>query len=160
MFNKGTANLVITEEGIRAINTTLGNLVMDSGAKAALLLEKSGQLIAAQGETNAFDTMSLSALITGSFNSNKAIAGLVGETEFRKMFQQGKQSSIFMALLNTGDLISVIFSNQITIGKIKFKVDQILETLNEQMQAMYNSTPETPFKPASPSAAPKLNDLF
>lgn len=159
MFNRGTANLVITEEGIRAINATLGNLVMDSGAKAALLLEKSGQLIAAQGETNAFDTMSLSALITGSFGSNKAIAGLIGETEFRKMFQQGKQSSIFMAALDTGDLISVIFSNQITIGKIKFKVEQMLPLLNEQMQLMYNSSPDAPFK-AAPSTTPKLNDLF
>lgn len=159
MFNKGTANLVITEEGIRAINNTLGNLVMDSGAKAALLLEKSGQLIAAQGETNAFDTMSLSALITGSFSSNKAIAGLIGETEFRKMFQQGKQSSIYMAALDTGDLISVIFSNQITIGKIKFKVEQMLPLINEQMQSMYNSSPETPFK-AAPTSTPKLNDLF
>ena len=159
MFNRGTANLVITEEGIRAINSTLGNLVMDSGAKAALLLEKSGQLIAAQGETNAFDTMSLSALITGSFSSNKAIAGLIGETEFRKMFQQGKQSSVYMALLDTGDLISVIFSNQITIGKIKFKVEQVLPVINEQLHAMYSSTTDTPFK-AAPSAAPKLNDLF
>ncbi len=159
MFNRGTANLVITEDGIRAINNTLGNLVMDSGAKAALLLEKSGQLIAAQGETNAFDTMSLSALITGSFGSNKAIAGLIGETEFKKMFQQGKQSSIFMAALDTGDLISVIFSNQITIGKIKFKVEQMLPLINEQLQTMYNTSSDAPFK-AAPSATPKLNDLF
>ena len=159
MFNRSTANLVITEEGIRAINNTLGNLVMDSGAKAALLLEKSGQLIAAQGETNSFDTMSLSALITGSFGSNKAIAGLVGETEFRKMFQQGKQSSIYMAAIGTGDLIAVIFSNQINIGKIKFKVDQVLDTVTDQMLHMYNNTPETPFK-AAPATGPKLNELF
>lgn len=159
MLGRGTGNLVLTEDGIRAINNTLGNLVMDSGAKAALLLEKSGQLIAAQGETNAMDTMSLSALITGSFGSNKAIANLVGENEFQKMFQQGQNSSIFMAQLGTHDLIAVIFSNQVNIGKIKFKVEQVLETLNQQMQAMYNSTPEAPFK-AAPSGGPKLSDLF
>ncbi len=159
MLHRGTGNLVLTEEGIRAINNSLGNLVMDSGAKAALLLDKSGQLIAAQGETNALDTMSLSALITGSFGSNKAIANLVGETEFRRMFQQGQSSSIYMAQLVTHDLIAVIFSNAITVGKIKFRVDQMLDTLNQQMQAMYNSTPEAPFR-AAPSAGPKLSDLF
>ena len=42
MLNRGAGHLVITEEGIRAINNTLGNLVLDSGAKAALLMEKSG----------------------------------------------------------------------------------------------------------------------
>lgn len=159
MFNRATANLVITEDGIRGINNTLGNLVMDSGAKAALLLEKSGQMIAAQGDTTSFDTMSLSALIMGSFGSNKAIAGLVGETEFRKMFQQGKQSSIYMASIGTGDLLAIIFSNQVNIGKIKFKVDQVLDTVTEQMLTMYGTTPEIPFK-ASPATGPKLNELF
>lgn len=159
MAQRGTANLVITEEGIRGVNGTLSNLVVDSGAKAALLHEKSGQLIAAQGETNSFDTMSLSALITGSFSSNKAIAGLIGETEFRKMFQQGKQSSIFIASLDTGDLISVIFPNQVPVGKVKFKVEQILPTLNDQMRTMYGATPEAPFR-AAPAPAPKLNELF
>lgn len=159
MFNRATANLVITEDGIRAINNTLGNLVMDSGAKAALLLEKSGQMIAAQGDTNSFDTMSLSALIMGSFGSNKAIAGLVGETEFRKMFQQGKQSSIYMASIGTGDLLAIIFSNQVNIGKIKFKVDQVLDTVTDQMLTMYGTTPEIPFR-AAPATGPKLNELF
>lgn len=159
MLNRGAGHLVITEEGIRAINNTLGNLVLDTGAKAALLMEKSGQMISAQGETNAFDTMSLSALITGSFNSTKAIASLVGEVEFKTMFQQGANQSIFMFALESHDILAVVFPNTITVGKIKYKTEQVLDTVNAQIQAMYSSAPSSPLR-AGQAPAPKINDLF
>ncbi|MGE5707826.1 MAG: roadblock/LC7 domain-containing protein [Bacteroidota bacterium] len=159
MFNRTGSNLVITEEGIRAINNTLGNLVLESGAKAALLLDKGGQMIAAQGETNAMDTMSLSALITGSFSSTKAIAGLLGENEFKVMFQQGISNSIFMSALGTQDILALIFPNAVTVGRIKYKCQQVLDILDGQMKAMYSSTPESPFRKAA-VAEPKINDLF
>lgn len=159
MINRTGANLVITEEGIRAINNTLGNLALESGAKAVLLLDKGGQLIAAQGETNSLDTLSLSALIMGSFNSTKAIAALVGETEFKIMFQQGTQFSLFIAALNTQDVVAVIFPNSVTVGKIKYKVMQVIDTLDSQMKAMYANTPESPFR-KPPTSQPKINDLF
>lgn len=158
MLNRG-GHLVITEEGIRAINNTLGNLVLDSGAKAVLLMEKSGQMIAAQGETNAFDTMSLSALIMGSFNSTKAIASLLGENEFKRMFQQGTNQSIFMFALDSHDILALVFPNAITVGKIKYKVEQVLDTLNSQVEAMYNSAPAAPLR-AGQVPTPKINDLF
>lgn len=153
------ANLVITEDGIKAINTTLGDLVLDSGARAALLVGTSGQLIAAQGETAAFDTLSFAALSIGSFNSTKAIASLLGEAEFKRMFQQGHGQSLFMESLESTDVLAVVFGNQIPVGKIKFKVEQVLEVLNRQLAAMYHHTPASPFR-AAPQAAPKINDLF
>jgi predicted regulator of Ras-like GTPase activity (Roadblock/LC7/MglB family) len=159
MFNRAGGHLVITEEGIRAINNTLGNLALESGAKAVMLLDKGGQLIAAQGETNSLDTLSLSALITGSFNSTKAIASLLGETEFKIMFQQGTQSSLFMMALGTNDMVAVIFPNSITVGKIKYKCLQVAELLDSQMKAMYANTPDAPFR-KPPTAQPKINDLF
>lgn len=159
MFNRTGTNLVITEEGIRAINNTLGNLVLESGARAALLLDKGGQMIAAQGETNAMDTMSLSALITGSFSSTKAIAGLLGENEFKVMFQQGVNNSIFMSALGTQDILALIFPNAVTVGRIKYKCQQVLDLLDSQMKAMYTNTPESPFRKAA-AAEPKINDLF
>lgn len=159
MLKSGAGHLVITEEGIRTVNNTLGNLVLDSGAKAALLMEKSGQMITAQGETNAFDTMSLSALIMGSFNSTKAIATLLGESEFKRMFQQGANQSIFMFALESQDILAVVFPNTITVGKIKYKVEQILDVLNSQVLSMYNNAPSAPLR-AGQAPAPKINDLF
>ncbi|HEY9856671.1 MAG TPA: roadblock/LC7 domain-containing protein [Stenomitos sp.] len=160
MATKSSKHLVLTEEGIRGLNTTLGNFVLDSGAKAVLLIDKSGQMIAAQGETSSFDTMSISALITGSFNSTKAIATLLGETEFKTMFQQGHSSSIYMVALSSQDVLGVIFPNQITVGRIKYKLDQVVGPVDQQLQVMYQQSPTTsPIRPAQ-APAPKINDLF
>ena len=152
-------HLVLTEEGLRVINAALSELVATSGARAILLIGSAGQLISAQGETQNFDTMSLAALVSGSFGSNKAIAGLVGESGFRRMFQQGKQSSLFMALVGQADLLAVVFPNDITIGKIRFQVDESMPAVEEALAAMYKASPTNPFR-AAPQAAPKINDLF
>lgn len=153
-------HLVLTEEGIRALNSVLGNFVLESGAKAVLLIDKGGQLIAAQGETSAYDTMSIAALLTGSFNSTKAIATHLGESEFTKMFQQGQTSSIYMVALGNQDLMAVLFPNQITVGKIKYKLEQAMDPIDKQLAVMYQQTPTTsPIRPAQ-APAPKINDLF
>lgn len=160
MATKSSKHLVLTEEGIRGLNNTLGNFVLDSGAKAILLIDKSGQMIAAQGETSAFDTMSISALITGSFNSTKAIATLLGEAEFKTMFQQGQTSSIYMVALSNQDVLAVIFPNQITVGRIKYKLDQVVEPVDHQLKTMYLQSPaSSPIRPAQ-VPVPKIDDLF
>jgi predicted regulator of Ras-like GTPase activity (Roadblock/LC7/MglB family) len=152
-------HLVLTEEGLRTLNASLGDLVAESGARAVLLVGGAGQLISAQGKTQHLDTMSLAALSSGSFGSNKAIAGLVGESGFRRMFQQGRQSSLYMALVGAADLLAVVFPNEITMGKIKFQVEQAMPAIEEALGAMYKASPTNPFRSA-PQAAPKIQDLF
>lgn len=159
-MNRTIKHLALTEEGVRALNTLLGNFVLDSGAKAVLLMDKSGQMITIQGETSAYDTMSLSALFIGSFNSTKAIATLLGETEFKRMFQQGQAYSIYMAALSTQEVLAVIFSNQLTVGRIKYKLEQSLDAIDQQMQNMYQQTPKLPPMRPAQAPAPKINDLF
>lgn len=158
--HRSSKNLVLTEEGIRTLNNLLGNFVLDSGAKAALVIDRGGQMIAAMGETGSFDTLSLSALIGGSFASTKAIATHLGEQEFRRMFQQGQSSSIYMVAVNAQDLLAVIFPNSITVGRIRFKLDSALDPIESQLNTMYQQTPaSSPIRPAQ-APAPKINDLF
>lgn len=157
---RSTKHLALTEEGVRALNNLLIGFLLESGAKAVLLMDKSGQLITTQGETSSYDTMSLSALFIGAFNSTKALATLLGESEFRRMFQQGHQYSVYMAALSTQEVLAVIFSNQVAVGRIKYKLEQSLDAIDQQMQTMYQQTALLPpMRPAQPPA-PKLNDLF
>lgn len=159
-MNRTNKHLTLTEEGVRSLNALLGNFVLDSGAKAVLLMDKSGQLITIQGETSAYDTMSLSALFIGAFNSTKALATLLGESEFKRMFQQGQTYSIYMAALSSQEVLAVIFSNQLTVGRIKYKLDQSLDAIDQQMQSMYQQSTKLPPMRPSQAPAPKINDLF
>lgn len=155
---RGTGNLVLTEEGLRELNRVLGKLVTDAGARAVLLLEKSGQLLAAQGETAGLDTMSLAALLVGAFGSNRAIAGIFGESEFRLLYQQGQQQSLYIQAVGPQALLAVIFPSNVPIGKVKFNVEQLGGLLDSVFAGMQQPGAAPP-KPAAP-AVPPIKDLF
>ena len=139
MLNRELTNLVITEEGIRNINYLLTKLVNESSSKCAILVEKSGQMIAGQGDINNIDTMALAALSAGAFASTRAIARLIGEKEFKIMFQQGQRDSIFISLLGTEDILIVVFDSRTTAGLVKLKTEQAVSGVTGEMQTMKSS---------------------
>lgn len=152
---KPNGNLVLTEAGVNALNGMTLQLQQDTGARAVLLIEKSGQLITAQGQTSTLDTLSLAALISGSFASTKALARLLGEKNFKTLFQQGKTESIFVVALDTTDTVAVVFGENVTVGLVKFKTMQALERLNAQIRALY-----TDKKPTIGNITSTIDNLF
>jgi predicted regulator of Ras-like GTPase activity (Roadblock/LC7/MglB family) len=137
MAKPPNGTLVLTEAGVNALNALTAQLQTETGARAVLLIEKSGQLVTAQGQTGTLDTLSLAALISGSFASTRALARLLGEKNFKMMFQQGKTESIFVVALDTTDIIAVVFGESVTVGLVKFKTLQALERINAQVRSLY-----------------------
>ncbi|MNS62339.1 Roadblock/LC7 domain protein [compost metagenome] len=137
MAKPPNGTLVLTEAGVNALNALTSQLQTETGARAVLLIEKSGQLVTAQGQTGTLDTLSLAALISGSFASTRALARLLGEKNFKMMFQQGKTESIFVVALDTTDIIAVVFGEAVTVGLVKFKTLQALERINAQVRSLY-----------------------
>jgi predicted regulator of Ras-like GTPase activity (Roadblock/LC7/MglB family) len=152
---KPTGTLVLTEAGVNALNALLGQLQQETGARAVLLIEKSGQLVTAQGQTSTLDTLSLAALISGSFASTRALARLLGEKNFKMMFQQGKTESIFIVALDTTDIVAVVFGSQVTVGLVKYKALQALDRLNPQMRSLYTDN-----KPSLSQLGSAIDNLF
>ena len=152
---KPTGNLVLTEAGVNALNAMIAQLQQDTGARAVLLIEKSGQLITAQGQTSTLDTLSLAALVSGSFASTKALARLLGEKNFKTLFQQGKTESIFVVALETTDTLAVVFGQNVTVGLVKFKTMQALEKIGAQVRALY-----TDKKPTLSNLSSSIDNLF
>ena len=65
-------------------------------ATAALIIDKGGFLITHQGDARDFDLTTIGALASGAFMANQTIAGLVNETNFNSIYQQGEKFSIFV----------------------------------------------------------------
>lgn len=152
---KPQGTLVLTEAGVNALNAITSQLQNETGARAVLLIEKSGQLITAQGQTSTLDTLSLAALISGSFASTRALARLLGEKNFKMLFQQGKTESVFVMALETTDIVAVVFGEQVTVGMVKFKTQQALDRLNGQIKALY-----TDKKPSLSAISDAIDNLF
>jgi len=135
MLNPQLSALVITTEGIQRIEVLLKELQSETNAKCILLVEKSGQHLALVGEESPH-VMALSALVVGAFSSTREIARLLGEAEFKTMFQQGSRLNIFICQLDSQDLITVIFDERTTLGMIKLKTQQMMKRIGEEISRM------------------------
>src|SRR5258708_36625343 len=65
-------NLAIHEEDAQRINGVLLHFLGESGAREALLIDRSGQLLARGGASRSLDTVSLPALAAGAFCATAA----------------------------------------------------------------------------------------
>lgn len=137
-LNRILTNFVVTEEGISAIQRLLADLVKDVDADAAMLVEKSGQMIATDGDVQGLDTQAIASLVSGAFASTRAVARLIGESEFQAMFQQGDKASIFMYALGTNDILVVIFNDVSKTGLVKVQAQQTALALSAQLMQMQN----------------------
>jgi predicted regulator of Ras-like GTPase activity (Roadblock/LC7/MglB family) len=125
----GQEYLVIYEEEIKEIERILNQLIKNSQAKCALLVDKDGHLITRQGFTQSLDTTALAALLAGSFASTKEIARLVGEPEFSVLFHQGKKDHIHVCLAGERSILAVIFDDRTTIGLVRLYTKETAEEL-------------------------------
>lgn len=125
----GQEYLVIYKEEIEEIERVLNQLIKNSQAKCALLVDKDGHLITRQGFTHSLDTTALAALLAGSFASTKEIAQLVGEPEFSVLFHQGKKDHIHVCLVGERSILAVIFDDRTTLGLVRLYAKETSEKL-------------------------------
>jgi predicted regulator of Ras-like GTPase activity (Roadblock/LC7/MglB family) len=143
---------VLYEDQIKDIDKALGQIIKESEAKCALLVDKDGHLITRQGFTHTLDTTALAALLAGSFASTKEIARLVGEPEFSVLFHQGKKDHIHISLIGERTILVIIFDDRTTIGE---SLKKILESGSEGSKVEMELGED--FKE---SADAKLDDIF
>ena len=136
MLNKILTNVVVTEDSITRLQKLLASLVDDVDGTAAFLVEKSGQMLVSEGELRGLDTTAIASLVCSAFASTRAVAKLIGESEFTALFQQGERHSIFMYALPTQDILVVIYSDQSKTGLVKVHTAKAAERVAEELSLM------------------------
>jgi predicted regulator of Ras-like GTPase activity (Roadblock/LC7/MglB family) len=111
--------MVIQEEDTARIGRILGNFLAESGAAEAMLIDRSGQLLATDGVARALDTISISALAAAAFSSTSAMAKLLGETEFTILFHEGLKQSIHLSTVDEEAILLAIFDDRTTVGMVR-----------------------------------------
>lgn len=136
-----TSQIVPAEE-IAQIEECLTQLVEDTGGNHALLLDKSGQVVAAHGDSSRQDTTALGALIAGVFASSREVAKLLREKDFRNLFHQGVREHIFIALVEEQWILCIIFNKGTHIGLVKVltkKATDELATVLERVRQQHKA---------------------
>jgi len=133
----GAASWSFTEDDYGAILKSLQQFLYDSNARSALLVDRSGQLVATVGEPPKFDPTAFATLTAADFSANDQLARLIGETEFNSLFHQGEQESMYLVDIARRVILVILFDNRTTLGLVRLKVKHAVEELTRLFAEMF-----------------------
>ncbi len=129
----------LIEEDIQNLNDILRDFIAKADAIAALITDKGGFLITYQGETADLDLTTIGALSSGAFLANQTIAGLVHETNFNSIYQQGENSSLLVVNVDEHCLLVILFSS--AVGAVKYFAAGAVPKIARQLKAAQERAP-------------------
>ncbi len=138
-------DIILRADDLHQLNLVLTTILDSAQAELVAIINKSGRLITWQGETSTFDTISIAALITGSFASSSAVANLIGEKEFESMYQEGKNSHVFIAQIDESNILTIVFTGRTKLNRVKLSVENHRSALIPTLTKIYQGVQNDPF---------------
>jgi len=133
----GSASWSFTEEDFGAITRHLQAFLKESNARCALLVDRTGQLVATVGEQPKFDPTTFATLTAADFSANDQLAKLIGENDFNSLFHQGEKESMYLADIARKVILVVLFDNRTTLGLVRLKMKEVVTELAKLFEAMF-----------------------
>jgi predicted regulator of Ras-like GTPase activity (Roadblock/LC7/MglB family) len=133
----GASSWSFTEDDFSAITQSLQRFLYESNARCALLVDRTGQLVATVGEQPKFDPTAFATLTAADFSANDQLARLIGETDFNSLFHQGEKESMYLADVARRVILVVLFDNRTTLGLVRLKMKQSVDELTQIFQAVF-----------------------
>jgi predicted regulator of Ras-like GTPase activity (Roadblock/LC7/MglB family) len=133
----GSASWSFTQDDFDAITQTLQRFLYDSNARCALLVDRTGQLVATVGEQPNFDPTAFATLTAADFSANDQLARLIGESDFSTLFHQGERESMYLADVARRVILVVLFDNRTTLGLVRLKMKLAVDELTKLFEAVF-----------------------
>jgi predicted regulator of Ras-like GTPase activity (Roadblock/LC7/MglB family) len=134
----GAATWSLDEADYQRISVHLSDLLKESNARCALLVDRAGQLLVSVGEQMTFDPTAFASLTAADFSANDQLAQMLGEAEFASLFHQGEKESMYLADVARRVILVVLFDERTTVGMVRLRVKQTVSDLTELFQEMFN----------------------
>ena len=142
-YMEQSTNLIISDRELAIISIALNKLMTDTSATSVMLLDKSGQVIATQGAGTQRNATTLGALLAGAFSSSRQVAELLGEKDFRTIFQQGVHESIYTTMVEEQWLLVIVFDKLTHIGLVKILSKKASDELGRILERVRDDTTRT-----------------
>jgi predicted regulator of Ras-like GTPase activity (Roadblock/LC7/MglB family) len=110
----------LIEEDIRTLDQELKEILQNSEASTAMVVDKGGFLINSAGEAAEFDLTTIAALASGAYLATQTIANLVQEPNFNSVYHQGEKFSLLILCIDEHCLLTVIFPASVGVGAVKY----------------------------------------
>ena len=133
----GASSWSLAEADHDKIVVLLTAFLRESNARTALLVDRTGQMVATAGEPPEFDPTTFASLAAADFSANDQLAKMLGEPEFGALFHQGERESLYLADIARRVILVVRFDNRTTLGLVKLRVRSVVERLNVLFKEMF-----------------------
>ena len=163
-MSSGASSWSFTEDDFGAIARSLERFLAETSARCALLVDRSGQLVATVGEQPNFDATAFATLTAADFSANDQLAKLIGETEFSSLYHQGEQESMLLADVARRIILVILFENsRTTLGLVRLKSKGVVEELTTLFTRMFERSArdaQTPHTGPLADADDEIDRLF
>ena len=131
----------LLEEDIQQLDESLRELLKQSDATTALVIDQGGFLITQHGDDRKFDLTTIAALASGAYMANQTIANLVHETNFNSVYQHGEKFSMFTLAVDEQCMLVVIFQAGVSVGAVKYFAIPAAEKIRNQLKDAHDRDP-------------------
>jgi predicted regulator of Ras-like GTPase activity (Roadblock/LC7/MglB family) len=132
----------LIEEDIESLDEVLNRLISQTEADVALVTDRAGFLIVQRGGFAGLDQTTLAALAANTYAATAAMAGLISESDFSCLYQEGDQHSLMIKSVGEYGLLVVVFGARISGGAVKYFASSAVRDLSEQMKIAYRRSPD------------------
>jgi predicted regulator of Ras-like GTPase activity (Roadblock/LC7/MglB family) len=144
------ADTVMYEEEFRQIQEILHRLRQEANARAAFLIDRNGQQIAASGDNlENMDSTSLASLTAGNVASTDALAKLIGEREFTILFHEGEKDNLHISMVGNKVILVILFDERSSLGLVRLRVRKATGELTAVFDAIDKKAAEERAKGAA-----------
>ena len=133
----GALSWSFEEADSHRVDAMLAALIEESGADRALLVDRTGQLIASAGPADGVDPTAFASLAAADFAANEQLAALLGEPRFASLYHQGARNSLYLAGVAGRAILAVVFPREAALGMVRIKVRRSLPALAELFQEVF-----------------------
>ena len=121
----------LIEEDIQVLNHELKDLLHESEASSAMVIDKAGFLISSSGKGD--DMVSIAALASGAYMATQTIANMIQEPSFNSVYHQGQKFSLLVMSIDEQCLLTVVFPAEISVGAVKYFAQSAAESIATQL---------------------------
>lgn len=113
---------------VRALRDPLLSFVHESRARIAILVSRSGQVLAQHGFTSSYEVMNVASLAAAAHASSNMLAELTHAGHWKHLFHDGADRKMFLATLITPIepfVLVVIFDAQSSLGLVQLFFERL-----------------------------------
>jgi predicted regulator of Ras-like GTPase activity (Roadblock/LC7/MglB family) len=116
-----------------SFSSPLEGFVEDSGVGLAVLINRSGQVLAQHGFDKVLDLVGVASLAAGINASSRALANQLGQEQFEHLHHAGTARQLFLGHFDspTGQMMLVtVFDDRSSIGLVRLFFEQFVTQVN------------------------------